>query len=110
MAHETSNVVTNIPPGLPYVQRTADHGKGGDRERSCAMPSEPVTAISGPWDFADIGQSLPDEAIEIGLAVSSWADRLTETDVLNLKAVLGHEIARNTIKPTFPISTLQGLP
>ncbi len=104
MAQGTENFTDCISASLRLLENRQVYGTGNEEERTRDPLSGPQTKISTLWDFDEV--ETPDGArsanARIGLdaaaASHGQADDLTEADIDNLNAVLGHEIAENTIK------------
>lgn len=126
MAQGTQKVEFNIRAGSRLLEHRPSQGDGSDREPACTFPLEPQAKISRLWDSSDsdpvpeselaavvvgnrfngysevVASTLVVAASMVGAEVeptesSRRADGLTDSDLGNLTAVLGHEVARNTL-------------
>ena len=109
MAQGTENFKDCIPPSLRLLENRQVYGGGKEGERTCDHQSGPQATISRLWDFDEVetpdgvlgaaSPSTPDIAATPTCTVSNKrSDDLTEADIDNLSAVLGHEIAENTMR------------
>ena len=109
MPQGTENFKDCIAPSLRLLENRQVYAGGNEGERTCASQSGPQAKISRLWDFdmvettdGPLGANAladPSEAVTLAYTVSDKrADDLTEADIDNLNAVLGHEIAENTMK------------
>ena len=109
MAQGTPNFTDCIPASLWLLEHRQVSERGNEGKRTCDLLSGPQATISRLWDFDEVetpagalganARTGPDAAVALAPAVShKRADDLTEADIDNLNAVLGHEIAENTMK------------
>ena len=109
MAQGTENFKDCIAPSLRLLENRQVYAGGNEDERTCDSQSGPQAKISRLWDFdmvetpdGPLGANAladPSEAVTLAYTVSDKrSDDLTEADIGNLNAVLGHEIAENTMK------------
>lgn len=109
MAQGTTNFTDCIPANLRLLENRQGYGGGNEGEQTRAPLPGPQAQISRLWDFDKVGspdrapgtksRTGPGAAVVPAYTISDRrADDLTEADIDNLNAVLGHEIAENTMK------------
>ena len=104
MAQGKESFTDCIPASLRLLENRHVYGTGNEMDRTRAPRQGPQGRISTLWDFDEVETSDgahsanarigPDAAA----ATHGQADDLTAADIDNLNAVLGHEIAENTMK------------
>ena len=110
MAQGTTNFTECIPANLRLLDNRQDYADGNEGKRTSDTLSGPHAQISRLWHFdkaqrpdrGTLGANAltsPEIAVTPSHVVSDKrTDDLTDADIDNLNAVLGHEIAENTIK------------
>ena len=109
MAQGTTNFTGSIPASLRLLEDRQVYGGGNEGERTSNTLSGLRARISRPWDFDRVeipGNALAadsrtrSDVVVVSASPDPYkrADDLSEADIDNLNAVLGHEIAENTMK------------
>ncbi len=109
MAQGTTNFTDCIPASLRLLENRQVYAGSNQGERTSGTLSGPQARVSRLWDFDKVetprdtlganARTDPEVAVvPYYTASDKRADDLTEADKDNLNAVLGHEIAENTMK------------